>query len=113
MQCRRKPELRYGVAFLEDHLNLQFHRSSLTNYLHSQGEKAFAERELKRLHGQNSLLERDINRRESFVGRRRDSVLDKSSKMGDPKKLKGLTCSFDQTLQVTKSDAKFLCILYL
>ncbi|PON38650.1 Kinesin-like protein [Parasponia andersonii] len=64
-----------------------------------EGEKAFAEREIKRLQGQNSFLERDINRRESLAGKRRDSVVDKISKMGDPKRSKGLTVSFDQTLQ--------------
>ncbi|XP_062111974.1 kinesin-like protein KIN-7O isoform X3 [Humulus lupulus] len=67
-----------------------------------EGTKAFAEREIKRLQGQNSLLERDINRRESLAGRRHDSFVDKSSKMSDPKKSKGLTMSFDQTLQEYK-----------
>ncbi|KAL5542545.1 hypothetical protein UlMin_010255 [Ulmus minor] len=64
-----------------------------------EGEKAVAEREIKRLNGQKSLLERDIHRRESVAGRRRDSCLDKGSNMGDPKRSKGPTVSFDQTLQ--------------
>ncbi|KAF4402548.1 hypothetical protein G4B88_012333 [Cannabis sativa] len=64
-----------------------------------EGAKAFAEREIKRLQGQNSLLERDINKRESLAGRRHDSFVDKNSKMSDPKKSKGLTVPFDQTLQ--------------
>ncbi|XP_024923871.3 kinesin-like protein KIN-7O isoform X3 [Ziziphus jujuba] len=64
-----------------------------------EGEKAFAEREIKRLHGQNSLLERDINKRESLAGKRRDSISDKGSKIFDPKKAKGLAAPFEQTLQ--------------
>ncbi|KAF3451459.1 hypothetical protein FNV43_RR07554 [Rhamnella rubrinervis] len=62
-----------------------------------EGEKAFAEREIKRLHGQNSLLERDINKRESLAGKRRDSV--SGSKIFDPKRTKGLAVPFEQTLQ--------------
>ncbi|EXC19622.1 Centromere-associated protein E [Morus notabilis] len=67
-----------------------------------EGENAFAEREIKRLNGQNSLLERESfagRRRESFAGRRRDSVIDNNSKMCDPKKSKGLIGSFDETIQ--------------
>ena len=41
------------------------------------------------MHGQNSLLERDINKRDSLAGRRRDSTVEKSSKMFDPQKPKG------------------------
>ncbi|KAI8543894.1 hypothetical protein RHMOL_Rhmol08G0254000 [Rhododendron molle] len=64
-----------------------------------EGEKACAERELKKLHGQKALLERDINKRESLAGRRRDSVVDRTSNVFDPKRAKGLPASFDQTLQ--------------
>ena len=56
--------------------------------------------ELKHLHGQNSLLERDINKRDSFASRRRDSIVERSSKMFDPKRPKGLAFSLEQTLQV-------------
>ncbi|KAL6272660.1 hypothetical protein ACE6H2_023352 [Prunus campanulata] len=56
-----------------------------------EGEKASAEREIKRLHGQNSLLERDMNKRDSLAGRRRDSV------MSDSKRTKNL--AFEQTMQ--------------
>lgn len=52
------------------------------------------------MHGQNSLLERDINKRESLAGKRRDSISDKGSKIFDPKKAKGLAAPFEQTLQV-------------
>ncbi|KAB2608366.1 centromere-associated protein E [Pyrus ussuriensis x Pyrus communis] len=62
-----------------------------------EGEKASAEREIKRLHSQNSLLERDMNKRESLAGRRRDSVNDKGLKTSDPKRAKNL--AFEQTLQ--------------
>ncbi|OIW19178.1 hypothetical protein TanjilG_16828 [Lupinus angustifolius] len=62
-----------------------------------EGEKAYAEREIKRLHGQNSLLERDINKRDSVAGRRRDSIVERSSKVFDPKIPKGP--SLQETLQ--------------
>lgn len=65
-----------------------------------QGEKAHAEREIKRLHGQNSLLERDISKRDSLAGRRRDSIVERSAKMFDPKRQKGVSFSMEQTLQV-------------
>ncbi|KAK4835581.1 hypothetical protein QYF36_011554 [Acer negundo] len=61
-----------------------------------EGEKAFAEREIKRLHGQKILLERDINKRDSLAGRRRDSVVDRSSKVFDSKKGKNLGVSYEQ-----------------
>ncbi|KAB5530115.1 hypothetical protein DKX38_020196 [Salix brachista] len=64
-----------------------------------EGQKAFAEREVKRLHGQKTLLERDISKRDFLAGRRRDSMVDRSSKMFDSKKSKGLAASFEQTMQ--------------
>ncbi|XVE95776.1 hypothetical protein REPUB_Repub02eG0129000 [Reevesia pubescens] len=60
-----------------------------------EGEKALAEREMKRLHGQKTLLERDISKRDSLAGRRRDSVFDRNSKVFDPKRAKAL----EQTMQ--------------
>ncbi|RDX81147.1 Kinesin-like protein KIN-7O, partial [Mucuna pruriens] len=69
-----------------------------------EGEKAYAEREIKRLHGQNSLLERDINKRDinkrdSLAGRRNDSIIERGSKMFDSKRPKDLAFSLEQTLQ--------------
>lgn len=64
-----------------------------------EGEKAFAEKEIKRLNGQNTRLERDISKRESLAVRRRDSVADRSSKVLDPKKSKGLASSLEFTMQ--------------
>lgn len=65
-----------------------------------EGEKAYAEREIKRLYGQNSLLERDINKRDSLAGRRQDSTVDRrGSKVFDPKRPKGLALSMEQALQ--------------
>ncbi|XP_010056124.2 kinesin-like protein KIN-7O isoform X2 [Eucalyptus grandis] len=58
-----------------------------------EGEKASAEREIKVLHGQKSLLERDINKRESLAGRRRDSIAI------DSKRSKGPVVHIDQTMQ--------------
>lgn len=48
-----------------------------------QGEKASAEREIKRLQGQKVLLERDISKRESIAGRRRDSIMVDSKRLKD------------------------------
>ncbi|XP_022147755.1 kinesin-like protein KIN-7O isoform X2 [Momordica charantia] len=59
-----------------------------------EGEKSVAEREIKRLVGQNSLLKRDINKRDSIAGRRRDSIIEKSSKGLDPDRVK-----YEQILQ--------------
>ncbi|KAH9680274.1 kinesin-like protein KIN-7O [Citrus sinensis] len=61
-------------------------RKKVSEVEREKGEKAFAEREVKRLHGQNTLLERDITKLDSLAGRRRDSVVDKTSKMFDPKR---------------------------
>nr|QWT43304.1 kinesin-related protein KIN7B [Citrullus lanatus] len=64
-----------------------------------EGEKAAAEREIKRLGGQNSLLKRDINKRDSIAGRRRDSIIDKSSKGLDPDRAKSFVLPFEQILE--------------
>ncbi|KAK3228736.1 hypothetical protein Dsin_000617 [Dipteronia sinensis] len=61
-----------------------------------EGEKAFAEREIKRLHGQKILLERDISKRDSIAGRRRDSIVDRNSKVFDSKKGKNPGVSYEQ-----------------
>ncbi|THF98498.1 hypothetical protein TEA_005993 [Camellia sinensis var. sinensis] len=66
-----------------------------------EGEKACAERELKKLHAQKS-LQRDISKRESLAGRKRDSIIDRSSNVFDPRRAKGLSVSYDQTFQVKK-----------
>ncbi|CAL5367953.1 unnamed protein product [Camellia sinensis] len=63
-----------------------------------EGEKACAERELKKLHAQKS-LQRDISKRESLAGRKRDSIIDRSSNVFDPRRAKGLSVSYDQTFQ--------------
>ncbi|KAL5067461.1 hypothetical protein RYX36_018348 [Vicia faba] len=53
-----------------------------------EGEKAYAEREIKRLHGQNSRLERDISKCDSLAG--------KSSKMFDTQRPKDLPFSLEE-----------------
>ncbi|XP_047307060.1 kinesin-like protein KIN-7O [Impatiens glandulifera] len=53
-----------------------------------EGEKACADKELKQLHGQKALLQRDINKYESVAGRRHDSVADRTSNSFDLKKMK-------------------------
>ncbi|XP_043694386.1 kinesin-like protein KIN-7O [Telopea speciosissima] len=66
-----------------------------------EGEKAYAEREIKQLHGQKTLLERDICKRDSLAGRRHDSVADRrrESKAFDSNKAKVHNSSYEQTLQ--------------
>lgn len=77
-----------------------------------QGEKAFAEREVKRLHGQKTLLERDISKRDSFAGRRRDSFVDKNSKVFDPKRGKSFGVPYEQmqviSMELTVSYIAFI-----
>ncbi|CAH8259971.1 unnamed protein product [Arabidopsis lyrata] len=50
-------------------------KNSMQDKTKLEAEKASAERELKRLHSQKALLERDINKQESFAGKRHDSLL--------------------------------------
>ncbi|XP_023769531.2 kinesin-like protein KIN-7O isoform X1 [Lactuca sativa] len=67
-------------------------RNTIQEKTKLEGEKASAEREIKRLHSQKMILERDMNKRES----RRDSVLDRSSNIFEPRKGKGLVNHVDQ-----------------
>ncbi|VVA97081.1 unnamed protein product [Arabis nemorensis] len=50
-------------------------KNSMQDKTKLEAEKASAERELKRLHSQKALLERDISKQESFAGKRRDSLI--------------------------------------
>ncbi|KAM7270281.1 hypothetical protein ACFE04_029495 [Oxalis oulophora] len=73
-------------------------RNAIQDKTKLEGEKAVAEREVKRLHSQKTLLERDISKRDSLAGRRRDSVADRGSKLFDPKRTKGPSVA-EQTMQ--------------
>lgn len=53
------------------------------------------------LHGQKAILERDINKHDSIIGRRRDSVVDRSSNAFEAKRAKGAAFLAEQTMQVT------------
>lgn len=64
------------------------------------------------MHGQKTLLERDISKRDSLAGRRRDSMVDRSSKMFDPKKSKGLAASFEETMQMVTLNIN-ICFVHL
>ncbi|KAB1222202.1 hypothetical protein CJ030_MR2G023440 [Morella rubra] len=77
-----------------------------------EGEKASAEREIKRLLGQNSLLERDISKRNSLAGRRRDSVIDRNSMVFDTKMAKGLAVPFERTSQEGNKKLEVLAFEY-
>ncbi|XP_044478345.1 kinesin-like protein KIN-7O isoform X2 [Mangifera indica] len=61
-----------------------------------EGEKAIAEREIKRLHGQKTLLERDISKRDSLASKKRDSIVDRSSKVSDIKRGKSFSVPYEQ-----------------
>ncbi|XP_010418541.1 PREDICTED: kinesin-like protein KIN-7O [Camelina sativa] len=50
-------------------------KNSMQDKTKLEAEKASAERELKRLHSQKALLERDISKHESFASKRRDSLI--------------------------------------
>ncbi|KAL4565287.1 hypothetical protein LXL04_029375 [Taraxacum kok-saghyz] len=63
-------------------------RNTIQEKTKLESEKASAEREIKRLHSQKTILERD--------GRRRDSVLERNSNVFDPKKGKGFAVNIDQ-----------------
>ncbi|KAK3020705.1 hypothetical protein RJ639_046568 [Escallonia herrerae] len=62
-------------------------RNAIQEKTKLEGEKACAEREIKQLHGQKVILERDISKR------------DRCSIGFDPKRTKGIAVSFDQTMQ--------------
>lgn len=67
-----------------------------------QGEKAFAEREIKRLHGQKTLLERGISKQDSIASKRRDSTVERSSKVFDRKRAKSSFALSEQKMQVSE-----------
>lgn len=58
---------------------------------------------MKKLHAQKIILERDISKQGQISERRRDSVVERRSSIFDPKRPKGLSVAFDQTMQVTVS----------
>ncbi|XP_010543512.1 PREDICTED: kinesin-like protein KIN-7O isoform X2 [Tarenaya hassleriana] len=77
-------------------------RNAMQDKTKLEGEKASVERELKRLHSQKALLERDINKQESLAGKRRDSlVVERSSKQllqEDYRKLEVLAFEMETTI---------------
>ncbi|KAK9664426.1 hypothetical protein RND81_14G041000 [Saponaria officinalis] len=91
---REKESLR--KEFEKTRVKLKETESKLKNTMQEktrlEGERANAEREIKKLHGQKSLLERDISKHESLAGRRRDSCV-------DFKKARGQENIMQQTLQ--------------
>ncbi|KAJ0043556.1 hypothetical protein Pint_18234 [Pistacia integerrima] len=65
-----------------------------------EGEKAIAEREIKRLHSQRTLLERDISKRDSVASKKRDSIVDRGSRVFDPKRGKSFGMPYEQMQNV-------------
>lgn len=93
--AREKETLRKDLD--KTKLKLKDTESKLKNTIQEkiklEGERAQAEREIKRLHGQRALLERDILKRDSLIDKRRES------KTSDLVKAKGFTSTIEQTLQ--------------
>lgn len=52
------------------------------------------------MNGQRAILERDINKRDSIIGRRRDSVVDSSSNVFDSKRAKNSSVCVEHAVQV-------------
>ncbi|KAL6012176.1 hypothetical protein ACLOJK_002654 [Asimina triloba] len=65
-----------------------------------ESEKAYAEREVKHLHGQRTLLERDICKRDSLADKRRDSIADWRRESKDLSKAKAHNDLAEQALQL-------------
>ncbi|CAO2831621.1 unnamed protein product [Amaranthus hypochondriacus] len=63
-----------------------------------EGERANADREIKKLHSQKAFLERDLSKRDSIAGRRRESCVDRPRAI-DSKRIKGQENIMQQTLQ--------------
>nr|XP_016451242.1 PREDICTED: myosin heavy chain, striated muscle-like [Nicotiana tabacum] len=74
-------------------------RNAIQEKTKLEGERACAEREIKRLNGQRAILERDINKRDSIIGRRRDSVVDRSSNVFDSKRAKNSSVCVEHAVQ--------------
>ncbi|KAK1357414.1 Centromere-associated protein E [Heracleum sosnowskyi] len=74
-------------------------RNTIQEKTKLEGEKACAEREIKKLHAQKNILERDISKQSQISERRCDSVVDRRSSIFDPKRPKGLSIAFDQSMQ--------------
>ncbi|KAJ0984893.1 hypothetical protein J5N97_003249 [Dioscorea zingiberensis] len=68
-------------------------KNTIQEKIKLESERAQAEREIKHLHGQMSLLERDMRKRDSLIDKRHES---KTSDLG---KAKGFTSIIEQTLQ--------------
>lgn len=71
-------------------------RNAIQEKTKLEGEKACAERENKLLRGQKAILERDVSKHDSVVGKRRDSIIDRSSNLSDPKRGRGLAIAVEQ-----------------
>ncbi|XP_055801402.1 kinesin-like protein KIN-7O isoform X2 [Solanum dulcamara] len=74
-------------------------RNAIQEKTKLEGERACAEREIKCLNGQRAILERDINKRDSNIGRRRDSVVDRSSNVLDSKRAKNSSVCVEHVVQ--------------
>ncbi|KAK4485521.1 hypothetical protein RD792_008163 [Penstemon davidsonii] len=74
-------------------------RNAIQDKTKLEGEKSCAEREIKRLQGQQVKLERDMSKRESIIGRRRDSTVDTSSNIFDRKRAKGSSALVEHAMQ--------------
>ncbi|XP_058114053.1 kinesin-like protein KIN-7I isoform X2 [Magnolia sinica] len=75
-------------------------KNAIQDKIKLESEKAYAEREIKHLHGQRTLLERDICKRDSLADKRRESIADRRRESKDMSKAKAHNGIVEQTLQL-------------
>ncbi|KAG5405547.1 hypothetical protein IGI04_011666 [Brassica rapa subsp. trilocularis] len=73
-------------------------RNAMQDKTKLEAEKASAERELKRLHSQTALLEKDISKQESFAGKRQDERNAKQSLQEEFHNLEALAFEMETTI---------------
>ncbi|KAI5682714.1 hypothetical protein M9H77_03942 [Catharanthus roseus] len=71
-------------------------KNSIQEKTKLEGEKACVERENKFLRSQKAVLERDISKRDSVVGKRCDSAVERSSNVFEPKRGRSPAIAVDQ-----------------
>ncbi|XP_068652017.1 kinesin-like protein KIN-7O isoform X2 [Aristolochia californica] len=75
-------------------------KSSIQDKIKLESEKAYAEREIKLLQGQMTLLERDISKRDSVSNKRRESLVVKRREAQDLSKTKAQNTLVEHNLQL-------------
>ncbi|XP_077222911.1 P-loop containing nucleoside triphosphate hydrolases superfamily protein isoform X2 [Tasmannia lanceolata] len=79
-------------------------KNTIQDKIKLESEKAHAEREIKHLHGQRTLLERDICKRDSLANKRRESHVDRRRESKDLGKAMAHNGLVEQTLQLKEME---------